>query len=216
MYNLYKEDENTKKIELVNKYENFLDGFESIIKLNKENPIGLFHLIKEGDSHPYSTIASLKDNFVYDFERVPDEHINILEIVSTTNQYNFIQIFIKPETEKISKLKYFADTTPSNKFDRITIETNGVWGETRKVLADMLFIPESKLYLWCNNFKVDIPYDEIHAQLQMPMYLHLKKNFDENYTPAYWIKKYEEEITYYNIKRKDYLEKIRLNESNEN
>ncbi len=216
MYNLYKEHESTHDQELIERYDNFYDGFESIIKLNKDNPVGLFHLIKEGESHPYSTIASLKDNFVYDFERVPDEFINIFEQVSATNQYNFIQIFIKPETEKISKLTYFADTTPSNKFDRITIETNGVWGETRKVLADMLFIPESKLYLWCNNFKVDIPYDEINVQLQMPMYLHLKKNFDENYNPAYWIKKYEEEITYYNIKYKNYFKKIKSNELNKN
>lgn len=152
MYNLYKENESTKKQKLISAHENFLDGFESVINLNKDNPVGLFHLIKKGEAYPYSTISSLKDNFVYDFERVPNEFINILERVNLTNQYKFIQIYIKPEIEKISKLKYFADVTPVNRFKMITVETKGIWGETRKVLADMLFTQESKLVKWCHNF----------------------------------------------------------------
>ncbi len=210
MYQLYIETQN-KQQELFNEYSNFLDGFNTLIKLNKDNPKGLFHLIKQTDTYPNTTVSSLRDNFVYDFERVPDEHINIFEIVSSTLRYNFIQIFIKPETEKISKLKYFADVTPTNKFRHISIETDGIWGETRIILADMLFNSDSKLGLWCNKIKLQIPYDNINVQLQYPLYLYMESGFDESRTSEKLFEIYEKEMNYYVQKHNQYWKKIYSN-----
>ncbi len=207
MYNLFIQGDTPKILNLSASYENILDGLDAILELHNKEPNGLYHLIKEGETHPNSTIASLKDNFVYDFERIPDEHINIFEKVSSTGKYRFIQIFVKPETEKISKLKYFAETTPTNKFNLISINTDGIWGETRKLVADLLFNSDSKLYLWCDRFKMDIHYDDINVQMQYPLYLYYQSGFDEKRNSENLFKIYEEEMSYYKIKYKDYFKK---------
>ncbi len=213
MYNLYEENilnssnpsNPSDKLTLLFEFGNFSEGVNKIIDLQCENPEKIYHLIKHDESHPNCTISSMKGNFVYDFERVPDDHIGVFEKVSMTNKYKYIQIFINPEKESISKLKYFADTIPSSKFKLISIETKGIWGETRRFIADLLFNSDSKLALWCNRFELKIPYDDINVQLQYPLYLYYEKGLDERYSPGYFTEQYEEEIKYYNIKFREYL-----------